>query len=66
VLTCSCGSEGEGAGPTFALGWLVLAALSLCMVVLFVGLIRYIKGGGAQSGTARPAALEYEYDEEEE
>lgn len=67
ALLCGCASaEGE---QQFVAGWMLLSLLVVFMLILFVGLLRYLKAGakGAQR-TEQP--LDYQYhasdDEEEE
>jgi len=69
ALLSGCSGESGGKQQSFAAGWLLLSVLVLFMLILFGGLIRYLKAGKKQAEkTGRP--LDYEYtnteDEDEE
>jgi hypothetical protein len=63
-----CGTEG-GQETSFTLGWLVLSATVFCMLFLFIGLLRYLRGGisppdSLPNGDSQ--FMEYQYGPEDE
>ena len=65
LLLSSCGSLEPNPGQTFLFGWVLLGLLILAMLVLFVSLIRYVKGG-TTVGAQAPEPTEFVYDASEE
>ena len=65
LLLSSCVSLGPTPGQTFLFGWVFLGLLVLGMLVLFVSLIRYVKGGKSANASA-PEPTEFVYDASEE
>ena len=65
VLVSSCGSLEPNPSQTFLFGWILLGLLVLAMLVLFVSLIRYVKGG-TTVGAQAPEPTEFVYDASEE
>lgn len=67
AVVTSCVSDADSE-PTFVVGWVVLGIICVCMLILFVGVIRYIMAGRRpkESTPQQPAQLDYEYREEEE
>lgn len=65
-LLVGCASkEAEGGQQSFVVGWLLLALLVLFMLVLFGGLLRYLKAGKKREEPAE-RSLDYEYKASEE
>ena len=67
-FVAGCASE-DGQPTSFTLGWLVLSALVFCMLFLFIGLLRYLKGGNQPPDPIPPTAnqfMEYQYRPEDE
>jgi hypothetical protein len=59
ALVIGCGDP-ESGEQTFYVGWTILGAISLGMVLLVVAVIRYIRQG-SKGQTQRSQAVEYEY-----
>jgi hypothetical protein len=59
TILAGCGAN-EGGEQTFYFGWTVLGLIILGILVLFVGLVRYIRQG-ARKGPAAPQSADYEY-----
>ncbi len=70
VAPCVLAGCGNGSGSnqqSFTLGWLLLSLLVLFMLVLFVGLIRYLKAGRKKDEPEqRPLDYEYKADKDED
>ncbi len=67
LLLSACGSLEPNPGQTFLFGWVLLGLLVLAMLVLFVSLIRYVKGGApVKPKTPEPTEFVYDASEEEE
>ena len=64
VFLPSCGGNGE---PSFVLGWVMLGAFVLFMLILLVGIVRYIRGGRT-APPPKPQAqdLDFVYQEEDD
>jgi len=66
VVGCAS-NEAEGGQQSFVVGWLLLALLVLFMLVLFGGLLRYLKAGKKrEEPTERSLDYEYKASEEDE